>query len=137
MKNNNKAAKCSQCGSFDTLPIRYGLMTDDAVEENASEQKWVWGGCKITIGGDTDYCKNCKSYFGGQELPKKSKELEEQELKEFIDDRERLLAIIDKYLDEEKDQDIYAQALKEAEGDLEEAEHIYFNLFLNIHRGES
>ena len=137
MKNKNKAAKCTQCGTFDTLPIRYGLMTDDAIEENASQQEWVWGGCVITIGGDTDYCKSCKSYFGGQELPKKSKELEEKELEDFIEDREKLLAIIDKYLDEEKDQEIYALALKEAEGDLEEAEHIYFSLFLELNRGKN
>ena len=136
MKNKNKSAKCTQCGSLDTLPIRYGLMTDEAIEENASNQQWVWGGCVITVGGDTDYCKNCKSYFGGQELPKKSNELEERELREFIEDREKLLTIIDKYLDEEKDSELYALAMKEADGDSEEAEHIYFSLFLELNRGK-
>ena len=89
----------------------------------------------ITDGGDTDYCKNCKSYFGGQELPKQSKEIEDQESQDFIRDREVLLGVLDRYLDEEKDQELYALALKEAEGDLEEAEHIYFSLFMDLNRG--
>ena len=134
--NINKNTKCTHCGSLDTLPIQYGLMTDQAIQENASNQQWVWGGCVITDGGDTDYCKNCQSYFGGQELPKKSKEMEVQESQDFIRDREVLLGVLDRYLDEEKDQELYALALKEAEGDLEEAEHIYFSLFMDLNRGK-
>ena len=137
MKNNNKNKECSHCGSLDTLPIEYGLMTDESIEENAKNRKWVWGGCIMDIGGDTDYCNSCKNYFGSSELPSKSKEMEEQESQDFIRDREVLLAVLDRYLDEEKDQEIYAQALKEAEGDLQEAEHIYFSLFMNLNRGKN
>ena len=34
------------------------------------------------------------------------------------------------FLDEERDEDLYAQALNEAEGDEVEAEHIYFSLYM-------
>ena len=60
--------------------------------------------------------------------------LKQQESESFIKDREKLIGILDKYLDEEKDQEMYAQALKEAEGDEEEAEHIYFDLFISSQR---
>ena len=45
----------------------------------------------------------------------------------FLKDREKLFNAIDKFLDEERDEDLYAQALNEAEGDEVEAEHIYFS----------
>ena len=37
---------------------------------------------------------------------------------------------IDRYLDEERNKELYAKALIEAEGDEIEAEHIYYGLFM-------
>ena len=40
-----KAVKnCPHCGSSSIMPISYGLKTDEAIEENAKERNWVWGG---------------------------------------------------------------------------------------------
>jgi hypothetical protein len=110
------------CGSTSTLPISYGLISDEAHEENAKDRKWVWGGCVIKAGGDTDHCNDCGKSFGGV-----SYEEEPFDEESFLLDREKLFNTIDKFLDEEKDEDLYAQALKEAEGDEVEAEHIYFD----------
>ena len=51
LKNNAK--KCPYCGSTSTLPIAHGLMTDEAIQENAKDRKWVWGGCVVYKGGNT------------------------------------------------------------------------------------
>ena len=123
LKNNAK--KCSHCGSTSTLPIAHGLMTDEAIQENAKDRKWVWGGCVIHVGGDTDHCDDCGKSFGGD-----SYEEEPFDEESFLKDREKLLNAIDKFLDEERDEDLYAQALNEAEGDEVEAEHIYFSLYM-------
>ncbi len=120
LKNNAK--KCSHCGSTSTLPIAHGLMTDEAIQENAKDRKWVWGGCVIHVGGDTDHCDDCGKSFGGDSYQEESFDEES-----FLKDREKLFNAIDKFLDEERDEDLYAQALNEAEGDEVEAEHIYFS----------
>ena len=120
LKNNAK--KCPHCGSTSTLPIAHGLMTDEAIQENAKDRKWVWGGCVISNLSPTDYCKDCKESFGGD-----SYEEEPFDEESFLKDREKLFNAIDKFLDEERDEDLYAQALNEAEGDEVEAEHIYFS----------
>ena len=74
MKNNNYInKKCTHCGSLDTLPIRYGLMTEESQKDNASNQQWVWGGCVIYQDDDTDYCKGCKNTCGG--LPSSKSQL--------------------------------------------------------------
>ena len=131
MKNNNKNKECSHCGSLDTLPIQYGLMTNESIEENAKDRKWAWGGCVMDIGGDTDYCKSCKNYFGAIKAQEKTSKSESYDSEKFLQNREKLLDILDKYLDEEKDETIYAKALKEAGGDKIEAEHIYLSLFMD------
>ena len=61
----NHKEKCPHCGSTSTLPIAYGLMSDETHQENAKERKYVWGGCVIRSGTSaTDYCKDCKKSFG-------------------------------------------------------------------------
>jgi hypothetical protein len=120
LENNKK--ECSHCGSASTLPISYGLIPDEVHEENAKDRKWVWGGCVIKVGGNTDHCNDCGKSFGGD-----SYEEEPFDEESFLKDREKLFSAIDKFLDEERDEDLYAQALKEAEGDEVEAEHIYFS----------
>ena len=120
LKNNAK--KCPHCGSTSTLPIAYGLMSDEVMQENEKDRKWVWGGCVISNLSPTDYCKDCKESFGGD-----SYEEEPFDEESFLKDREKLFNAIDKFLDEERDEDLYAQALNEAEGDEVEAEHIYFS----------
>ena len=120
LKKNAK--KCPHCGSTSTLPIAYGLMSDEVMQENAKDRKYVWGGCVISNLSPTDYCKDCKESFGGD-----SYEEEPFDEESFLKDREKLFNAIDKFLDEERDEDLYAQALNEAEGDEVEAEHIYFN----------
>ena len=73
MENDKK--KCPHCGSNSTLPIAYGLMSDEAHQENAKEEKYVWGGCVIYIDSSpSDYCNNCKKPFGGVNMkrPKSS-----------------------------------------------------------------
>ena len=119
---NSTKKKCPHCGSTSTLPISFGLIPDEVHEENAKDRKWVWGGCVIRAGGNTDHCNDCGKSFGGD-----SYEEEPFDEESFLKDREKLFNAIDKFLDEERDEDLYAQALKEAEGDEDEAEHIYFN----------
>jgi hypothetical protein len=122
-KNNSK--KCSHCGSTSTLPIAHGLMSDEVHQENAKDRKWVWGGCVIHVGGDTDHCNDCGKSFGGDSYQEESFDEES-----FLKDREKLFNAIDKFLDEDRDEQLYAQALNEAEGDEVEAEHIYFSLYM-------
>ena len=121
----NHKKKCPHCGSTSTLPIAHGLMSDEAIQENARDRKWVWGGCVIHVGGDTDHCDDCGKSFGGDSYQEESFDEES-----FLKDREKLFNAIDKFLDEERDEDLYAQALNEAEGDEVEAEHIYFSLYM-------
>ena len=123
-KNNSK--KCPHCGSTSTLPIAHGLMSDEVHQENAKDRKWVWGGCVIHVGGDTDYCDDCNKYFGGDVASDEKLESESFDEESFLKDREKLFNAIGKFLDEDRDEELYAQALKEAEGDEVEAEHIYF-----------
>ena len=127
LKNNAK--KCPHCGSTSTLPIAHGLIPDEVHQENAKDRKWVWGGCVIHVGGDTDHCTECHKTFGGFNPPKEDSEsiLNEES---FINNREILLNRLDEYLDGEVDKKLYAQALLEAEGDKIEAEHIYYDLFM-------
>ena len=64
MENDKK--KCPHCGSTSTLPIAYGLMSDEVHQEKAKEEKYVWGGCVIYIDSSpSDYCNDCKKPFGG------------------------------------------------------------------------
>ena len=128
LKNNAK--KCSYCGSTSTLPIAHGLIPDEVHQENAKDRKWVWGGCVIHEGGNTDYCNDCNKYFGGDVVSEEKLESESFDEESFLKDREKLFNAIDKFLDEERDEELYAQALSEAEGDEVEAEHIYFSLYM-------
>ena len=124
LKNNAK--KCPHCGSTSTLPIAHGLMSDEVHQENAKDRKWVWGGCVIYNGGNTDHCTKCNKAFGGDVVSEEKLKSESFDEESFLKDRVKLFNAIDKFLDEERDEDLYAQALNEAEGDEVEAEHIYF-----------
>ena len=106
--------------------LRTVLCPDEVHQENAKDRKWVWGGCVIHEGGDTDHCNDCNKSFGGDVASEEKLQAESFDEESFLKDREKLFNAIDKFLDEERDEDLYAQALKEAEGDEVEAEHIYF-----------
>ena len=141
------------------MPISYGLKTDEAIEENAREKKWVWGGCvmreDVNGGLKTHYCSDCnESYneanpFFFTNLTKKNNQskLSNESLfrtpynedqdnaydeESFLRDRQVLFDRIDEYLDGERDEELYAKALKEADGDEIEADHIYYNLFMQL-----
>ena len=63
LKNNAK--KCPHCGSTSTLPFSYGLIPDEVHQENAKDEKYVWGGCVIRMGASPDdYCNDCNKSFG-------------------------------------------------------------------------
>ena len=157
MTNNNK--NCPHCGSPSIMPISYGLKTDEAIEENAREKKWVWGGCvmreDVNGGLKTHYCSDCnESYneanpFFFTNLSKKNNQSkssneslfrtpinEDQDNADdeesFLRDRQVLFDRIDEYLDGERDEELYAKALKEADGDEIEADHIYYGLFMQL-----
>ena len=50
----------------------------------------------------------------------------------FLRDRQVLFDRIDEYLDGERDEALYAKALKEADGDEIVAGHIYYNLLMQL-----
>ena len=157
MTNNNK--NCPHCGSSSIMPISYGLKTDEAIEENAREKKWVWGGCvmreDVNGGLKTHYCSDCnESYneanpFFFTNLSKKNNQSESSneslfrtpineeqdnadDEESFLRDRQVLFDRIDEYLEGERDEELYAKALKEADGDEIEAGHIYYGLFMQL-----
>jgi len=41
MKPNKK---CTQCGSSNTLPLKFGLISDEIHQENNKNREWAWGG---------------------------------------------------------------------------------------------
>lgn len=141
------------------MPISYGLKTDEAIEENAKERKWVWGGCvmreDVNGGLKTHYCSDCKEsynesnpifYSSLSKENSKSKSSNESlfrtsvdedhdnsyDEESFLRDRQVLFDRIDEYLDGERDEALYAKALKEADGDEIEAGHIYYSLFMQL-----
>jgi hypothetical protein len=141
------------------MPISYGLKTDEAIEENAKERKWVWGGCvmreDVNGGLKTHYCSDCKEsynesnpifYSSLSKENSKSKSSNESLFRTSVDedhdnsydedsflrDRQVLFDRIDEYLDGERDEALYAKALKEADGDEIEAGHIYYSLFMQL-----
>ena len=105
-------------------------MSDEVHQENAKDRKWVWGGCVIHVGGDTDHCNDCGKSFGGDVASEEKLQAESFDEESFLKEREKLFNAIDKFLDEDRDEQLYAQALNEAEGDEVEAEHIYFSLYM-------
>ena len=148
---------CPHCGSSSITPISYGLKTDEAIEENAKESNWVWGGCVMRVdsngGLKTHYCSDCKESYNesnpliysylSEENPKSQPSNESlfrtsvdkdhdhsYDEESFLRDRQVLFDRIDEYLDGERDEVLYAKALKEADGDEIEADHIYFDLFM-------
>jgi hypothetical protein len=58
-----KNKECPHCGSASTLPIAYGLMSDESHKKNVKQKEWVWGGCKFGQIG-TDHCNECGENFG-------------------------------------------------------------------------
>ena len=91
----NNAKKCPHCGSTSTLPIAHGLIPDEVHQENAKDRKWVWGGCVIHVGGDTDHCDDCGKSFGGDSYQEESFDEES-----FLKDRVRLFKEFGINLDE-------------------------------------
>ena len=160
MTNNNK--NCPHCGSSSIMPISYGLKTDEAIEENAREKKWVWGGCvmreDVNGGLKTHYCSDCNESYNEANpfftnLSKKnnqSKSINESlfrtpinedqdnayDEESFLRDRQVLFDRIDEYLEGERDEELYAKALKEADGDEIEAGHIYYGLFMQLNEDD-
>ena len=139
------------------MPISYGLKTDEAIEENAKERKWVWGGCvmreDVNGGLKTHYCSDCKESYNESNpliysnLSKENSKSQPSngslfrtsvdedhnnsyDEESFLRDRQVLFDRIDEYLDGERNEVLYAKALKEADGDEIEADHIYYNLFM-------
>ena len=148
---------CPHCGSSSIMPISYGLKTDEAIEENAKERKWVLGGCvmreDVNGGLKTHYCSDCKESYNESNpliysnLSKENSKSQPSngslfrtsvdedhdnsyDEESFLRDRQVLFDRIDEYLDGERDEVLYAKALKEADGDEIEADHIYYNLFM-------
>ena len=114
--------------------LRTVLCQMRCIQENAKDRKWVWGGCVIHVGGDTDHCNDCGKSFGGDFTSEEKLQAESFDEESFLKDREKLFNAIDKFLDEERDEDLYAQALNEAEGDEVEAGHIYFRPLYAVYR---
>jgi hypothetical protein len=75
--------KCTHCGSANTLPMKFGLISDEIHQENNKNRKWVWGGCVIYKDGNKDYCVNCNKPFGGSIEPQKSKKSKGKDLDLF------------------------------------------------------
>ena len=145
---------CPHCGSSSILPLSYGLKTDEAIEENARERKWVWGGCVMRVdengGLKTHHCSDCnQSYNASNPIPNGElqsssengllfrtsvNDNQESSYDEecFLRERQALFDRIDEYLDGERDEVLYAKALKEADGDETEADHIYYSLFMQL-----
>ena len=145
---------CPHCGSSSILPISYGLKTDEAIEENVKERKWVWGGCVMRVdengGLKTHHCSDCnQSYNASNPIPNgESQSSSDNESlfrttlndnqdsnydeKSFLRERQALFDRIDEYLDGEREEELYAKALKEADGDEIEADHIYYDLFMQL-----
>ncbi|WPE17149.1 hypothetical protein R5P06_03555 [Candidatus Thioglobus autotrophicus] len=59
----SKIKKCPHCGSTSTLPIAYGLISDEGHKKNNESKEWVWGGCKYGQ-NETDHCNDCGENFG-------------------------------------------------------------------------
>jgi len=125
----NNIKKCPYCGSSSTLPIAYGYISDEIHQENNKNKQWAWGGCVIREGHNTDHCTKCAKSFGGDPVSTKT-ESDPYDEALFIKNREKLFIKLDKYLDEPRDEELYAKALIEAEGDEVEAGHIYYGLFM-------
>ena len=113
-----QATKCPHCGSTSTLPIAYGLISDEAHQENTKNKKWTWGGCKFGSQG-TDYCKDCGENFG-------------EKVDYSMDDCivEPIFQTFTEYYLDPKNRvaELYEEALARANGDEKEAEKIYKSL---------
>ena len=75
--------KCTHCESANTLPMKFGLISDEIHLENNKNRKWVWGGCVIYKDGNKDYCVNCNKPFGGIIEPQKSNKSKDEDLNLF------------------------------------------------------
>ena len=60
IKFRKKEIPCPKCGSVHTVPILYGLLTEEAIKE-VEEGKAVMGGCMISISNDSPRrkCLDC------------------------------------------------------------------------------
>ena len=132
MENSQK--KCPECDSYSLIPFVYGHMSEEARIKRGKKGEYAWGGCRLT--GATDYCKECEASFIVSSTSIEKIESETFDEGSFLKDRGNLFRSIDKYLDEDKDKELYAQALNEADGDKVEAEHIYYSLFIQSNSDE-
>jgi hypothetical protein len=121
----NQRKNCPHCGSTSTLPIAYGLISDEGHKKNNESREWVWGGCKYGQNG-TDHCNECGENFG---------EKIDYTPKNPIDP-EKLLDGLDKltyHLEpENRIPKLYSEAITEANGDEEEAERIYESMLIQF-----
>jgi hypothetical protein len=120
-----KDKKCPYCGSTSTLPIAYGLMSDESHKKNVELKEWVWGGCKFGSQG-TDHCNDCGENFGEKidytnKNPINPEKLLDglDKLAYYLDPKNRML-------------NLYSEAIIEANGDEEEAELIYESMLIQL-----
>lgn len=52
IKFRKKEIPCPKCGSVHTVPILYGLLTEEAIKE-VEKGKAAMGGCMISISNDS------------------------------------------------------------------------------------
>jgi len=121
----NQRKKCPHCGSTSTLPIAYGLMSDESHKKNAELKEWVWGGCKYGQLG-TDHCNECGENFGEKidytnKNPINPEKLLDglDKLAYYLDPKNRML-------------NLYSEAIIEANRDEEEAELIYESMLIQL-----
>ena len=87
--NKNEASeniqkKCTECGSFSTIPYAYGHMSEETHKERAKKGEYVWGGCVIANYSPTDYCKDCEQSFGKRVFGRKPIQYETNIFKKLI-----------------------------------------------------
>lgn len=60
IKFRKKEIPCPKCGSVHTVPILYGLLTEEAIKE-VEKGKAAMGGCMISISNDSPRrkCLDC------------------------------------------------------------------------------
>ena len=56
--------KCPECGSTDTVWIKYGLLQPtDQLEEDFKNKKFYPGGCDVTLDDPNRFCNSCELEF--------------------------------------------------------------------------
>lgn len=58
IKFRKKEIPCPRCGSVQTVPILYGLLTEEAIKE-VEKGKAVMGGCMVSSDSPRRKCLDC------------------------------------------------------------------------------